>query len=255
MSLCRPALAFALLLCTPGASAQESVPCWYDAANDMIRTCVDNLEVPASGCTNGEGLTGRCSDRASCECPATLALLPGVTVSVTVRTSRDGAWSPRPVLGLLGLLAHSVAGAANLRPLALIALAPSVVSAAGDEDCTALSADEDCRQCLLDLSKFAAGGPSSIAGGACAIRADRLESRLDADSSCPGGMQEVVDSAFRACDGLTGLDGNERSSWETAKAVFVAAAEDCGCSGAARAGPALLSSLVLALAAAVGWQG
>ena len=226
------------------------MPCWYDAANDMIRTCVDNLEVPASGCTNGEGLTGRCSDRASCECPATLALLPGVTVSVTVRTSRDGALAPpRLGLGLLGML-----GAANLRPLALVALA-SVVSAAGDEDCTALSADEDCRQCLLDLSKFAAGGPSSIAGGACAIRADRLESRLDADSSCPGGMQEVVDSAFRACDGLTGLDGNERSSWETAKAVFVAAAEDCGCSGAARAGPALLSSLVLLLAAAAGWQG
>ena len=31
--------------------------------------------------------------------------------------------------------------------------------------------------------------------------------------------------------------------------MFVAAAEDCGCSGAARAGPALLSSLVLLLAA------
>ena len=253
MRLCRPALACALVLCTPGASAQESVPCWYDAANDMIRTCADNLEVPASGCANGEGLTERCSDRASCECPATLTIVPGVTVSVTVRTSRDGAWSPpRPVLGLLGLLAHSVAGAANLRPLALVALAP-VVSAAAGEDCTALSADEDCRQCLLDLSKFAAGGPSSIAGGACAIRADRLESRLDADAACPGGMQEVVDSAFRACDGLTGLDGTERSSWETAKAVFVAAAEDCGCSGAARAGPALLVLLLAAVAA--GWQG
>ena len=253
MRLCRPALACALLLCTPGASAQESVPCWYDAANDMIRTCADNLEVPASGCTNGEGLTERCSDRASCECPATLTIVPGVTVSVTVRSSGDQAalTSPGLALGLLGML-----GAANLRPLALVAVlgaAPSVVSAAGDEDCTALSADEDCRQCLLDLSKFAAGGPSSIAGGACAIRADRLESRLDADAACPGGMQEVVDTAFRACDGLTGLDGTERSSWETAKAVFVAAAEDCGCSGAARGGPGLLVLLLAAVAA--GWQG
>ena len=115
----RPALAFALVICAPGASAQESVPCWYDAANDMIRTCAENLEVPANGCTSGEGLTERCSDRASCECPATLALLPGVTVSVTVRTSRDGALAPpRLGLGLLGML-----GAANLRPLALVALA------------------------------------------------------------------------------------------------------------------------------------
>merc|ERR1711969_279153 len=114
------------------------------------------------------------------------------------------------------MMAHSVMAAANLRPLVLVGVlgaAPSVVSAEGDEDCTALSADEDCRQCLLDLSKFAAGGPSSIAGGACAIRADRLESRLDADAACPGGMQQVVDSAFQACDGLTGLDGTERSSW------------------------------------------
>ena len=61
------------------------------------------------------------------------------------------------------------------------------------------------------------------------------------------------DSASVGSQQLTGLDGTERSSWETAKAVFVAAAEDCGCSGAARAGPGLLVLLLAAVAA--GWQG
>ena len=104
-----------------------------------------------------------------------------------------------------------------------------VAGVASAEECTLLSTDQSCAECV--------GGQLAV-GLACF--------GATAGQACPAGVQDQIDAMYAACDGKSFADEDGTATWEQEKPEIKAHVEACGCGGAAQAAP-----LFAALAAIV----